>query len=46
MNGDNVTFFDSFGVEHVLNEIVKLISNSNVKTNTYRMQANDTIMCG
>ena len=45
MNGDNVTYFDSFGVEHIPNEITKFIGNKNI-TNIYRIQVNDSIMYG
>ena len=44
MNGDNVTYFDSFRV--IPNEIKRFISNKNIKTNIYRIQANDSIMSG
>ena len=42
----NVTCFDSFGVEHIPKEILKFIGNKNVVTNTYRIQAYESIMCG
>ena len=41
-----VTCFDSFGVEHVPKEIKKYIDNKNIKTNIFRIQAYDSIMCG
>ena len=43
---DEVIYFDSFGVEHIPKEIKKFISNKNIKANIYRVQANDSIMCG
>ena len=43
---NNVTYFDSFGVEHIPNEIKTLIGNKIIKTNIFRMQAYDSIMCG
>ena len=46
MNGDNATYFDSFGVEHIPKRIKKIIGNRNVTTNIFRMQAYDSIMCG
>ena len=46
MNGNNVTYFDSFGVEHTPKEIKKFISSKNIKTNIYRIQANYFIICG
>ena len=45
VNDDNVTYFDSFGVEHIAKEIIKIIGNKNVITNIYRIQAYDSIMC-
>ena len=41
-----VTYFDSFGVEHIPKEIIKFIENRNIKTNIFRIQAYDSIMCG
>ena len=29
-------YFDSFGVEHIPKEILKIIGNKNIKTNIYR----------
>ena len=39
-------YFDGFGVEHIPEEIIKLIENRNIKTNIFRIQAYDSIMCG
>ena len=46
MNNNNVTYFDSFGVEHIPKEIKTFISNKNIKTNIFRIQAYDSITCG
>ena len=45
-NSNNVTYFDSFGVKHIPKEIKTFIGNKNIKTNIFRMQAYDSIMCG
>ena len=45
-NNNNVTYFDSFGVEHIPKEIKTFISNKNIKPNIFRIQAHDLIMCG
>ena len=45
LNND-VIYFDSFGVEHIPKEIKTFISNKNIKTNIFRIQAYDSIMCG
>ena len=33
------TYFDSFGVEHISEEIKTFISNKNIKANIFRMKA-------
>ena len=38
MNGNNVTYFDRFGVEYIPKEIKKSIGNKNIITNTFRIQ--------
>ena len=43
---NNVIYFNRFGVEHILKEIKKFIQNKNIKTNIFRIQAYDSIMCG
>ena len=45
LNND-VTYFDSFGVEHIPKEIRTFFGNKNIKTNIFRIQVYDTIMCG
>ena len=53
-NNNDVTYFDSFGVEHTPKEIKKFVNrpsssashNKNIKTNIFRIQAYDSIMCG
>ena len=46
MNGNNVTYLDDFGVEHIPKEIEKFIVNKSIITNIYRIQASDSRMCG
>ena len=41
----NTVYFDSFGVEHIPKEINKFINND-IKSNIFRIQAYDSIMCG
>ena len=45
VNNKTVTYFDSFGVEHISEEIKKFINNKNVITNIFRIQAYDSVMC-
>ena len=46
VKNNDITYFDSFGVEHIPKEIKTFIKNRNIKTNIFRIQANDSIMCG
>ena len=47
---NNVTYFDSFRVEHIPKKIIKFINrpsqNKNIMMNILRIQAYDSIMCG
>ena len=43
---NNVTYFDSFGIEHIPNKIRTFISIKTIKTNIFRIQAYDSIMRG
>ena len=44
VNSNDVTYFDSFGVDHIPKEIKKFICNKNIKTNIFRIQSYDS-MC-
>ena len=46
VQNNNVTYFDSFGVEHIPKEIKAFINNKNITTNIFRIQAYDSIICG
>ena len=43
-NNETVTYFDSFGVEHIPKEIKKFINNKNVIVNIFRIQVYDSVM--
>ena len=45
-NRSEIAYFDSFGVEHVPEEIKEFIGNKNIKANIFRVQANNSVMCG
>ena len=45
VNNSNVTYFNSFRIEHIPKEIIKFTENRNIKTNIFRIQAYDSIMC-
>ena len=48
---DEVIYFDSFGVEYIPKEVMERIKhgslgNKNIKTSIFRIQDNNSIMCG
>ena len=45
-NRSEIVFFDSFGVKHVPEEIKEFIGNKNITANIFRVQVNNSIMCG
>ena len=46
LNGSEVIYLDSFIAEHIPIEIKNFIGNENITTNTFRIQAYDSIMSG
>ena len=46
VQNNNVTYFNSFGVEHISKEIKRFIKNKNITTNIFGIQAYDSIMPG
>ena len=50
VNNNDVIYFDSFGVENIAKEIRGFINrssqNKNITTNTFKLQAYDSIICG
>ena len=46
VNGNNVIYFDRFGVEHISKETEIFIGNKNIITNIYRIQIYNLIICG
>ena len=46
VNDENVTYFDSFEVEHIPKEVRKFIGNKNYKIIICRIQAYNSIMFG
>ena len=46
VHNNDVTYFDSFGVKHILKEVKAFINNKNITRNIFRIQTYDSIMCG
>ena len=45
VDNSNVTYFDSFWVEHIPKGIKTFVNRKNMKTNIFRIQAYNSIMC-
>ena len=46
VHNNNASYFDSFRVEHIPKEMKTFINNKNIKTNIFRIQSYDSVMCG
>ena len=46
VKNNDITYFDSFVVEHIPKETKAFIENRNIKANIFRIQAYDSLMCG
>ena len=44
VKNNEIIYFDSIGVEHVSKEIKRFIGHKNIKTNIFRIQADNSIM--
>ena len=45
-NKSEIVYFDSFGAEHIPEEIKEFIGNKNIKANIFWVQAKNSVMCG
>ena len=45
-NRSKIVYFNSFGVEQVPEEIKEFVRNKNIIANIFRVQANNSVMCG
>ena len=41
-----IVYFDSFGIEYVPEEVKGFIENKNIKANIFRVEANNSMVCG
>ena len=44
-NRNEIFYFDSFGVEHVPEEIKEFAENKEIIANIFQLEANDSVMC-
>ena len=45
-NRSEIVYLDSFGVEHIPEEIKEFIENENTKANIFQAQADHSVICG
>ena len=45
VKNNEVIYFDSFGLEHVPKEILKIIGNKDIIANVYQIQVYNSILC-
>ena len=45
-NRNEIVYFDSFGVEHVRENIKKVFRNKNIMPNIFQVRVNISVMCG
>ena len=46
VKNNDITYFDSFGVQYIPKEIIKFIGQKNIIPNIFKIQAYDSVMCG
>ena len=46
VHNNNITYWGTFGVEHIPKEIKAFINSKNIKANIFRIPVYDSIMCG
>ena len=45
-NGNKIVYYDSFGVEHVLEESKEFVKKKTIKANIFRIQSHNSVMRG
>ena len=43
---NEIAYFNSFGVEPILEEIKEFVGSKSIKANIFRVQENNSVMCG
>ena len=46
VKSNDITYFDSFVVEHIPKEIIKFIGHKNIIADVFRIQAYNSVRCG
>ena len=46
LNDNRATYFDSFGVEHLLREVLRFLKGKDIHANIFRVQPDRSFLCG
>ena len=46
VKSNEIIYFDSFGVEYIPKQTKQFIENKSIKTNMFRIQGYNSVMCG
>ena len=46
INRYSAVYFNSFGIEYILKEILNKVSDTSITPNIFRIQDNESVMCG
>ena len=46
IKGPKATYFDSFGIEHIPNEVLRFLRKKDIDSNIFRVQSKKSVLCG
>ena len=46
IKGPKATYFDSFGIEHIPNEVLRFLHKKDIDSNIFRVQSKKSVLCG
>ena len=46
IKGPKATYFDSFGIEHIPNEVLRFLNKKDIDSNIFRVQSKKSVLCG
>ena len=46
VHGPKATYFDSFGIEHIPDEVLKFLKGKDLEANIFRVQSKKSVLCG
>ena len=46
INASKATYFDSFGIEHIPQEVLEFVGGRHIDSNIFRVQSKKSVLCG